>query len=402
MRVMVALENRFLRTQNGSIYSTTVCDYNFWCRYLQVFDEVIVFARVAETPDTKLEKPSANGPGVCFLALPTFIGPWQYIRNYYRLNSIAKKALSKAQAYILRIPGAVSTLLWHHLEKNQLPYAVEVVGDPWDSLGPGNVKSVLRPLIRRKMTRDTVQQCCLASVASYVTEYSLQKRYPPGCWSTHYSSVELLGDVVINDSALEDKISKTKAKLGSNIPFRICHVGMMEHLYKAPDVLLNAVAVCIGKGLNIELILVGDGRFRPQLEKKTQKLGITDKVKFLGKLAPGQAVYNELDKSDLYILPSRQEGLPRSVIEAMARGLPCIGSNVGGMPELLDAEDLVSPGNVRALAEKIESVVKSENKLEKMTRRNVQTAKKYKADEINQCRTEFYKKVAEVASALRH
>ena len=81
MRVMIAVENRFLKTRNDDIYSTTVCDYNFWQRYLQVFDEVIVFARVAEISEDRLNKLSACGPNVSFLALPTFIGPWQHYNS---------------------------------------------------------------------------------------------------------------------------------------------------------------------------------------------------------------------------------------------------------------------------------------------------------------------------------
>ena len=401
MRVMVALEHRFFRAQDGNVYSNTVCDYTFWLRYLQVFDEVVVLARLCEVAREQPDEHRANGPNVNFYGLPYYIGPWQYLRQHRKLNNLTKQAVKETEAFILRAPGAVSSLLWRHLEKNHLPYGVEVVGDPWDSLGPGSVKNVLRPLLRRKMAGDLTRQCRLAGVTSYVTEYSLQKRYPPASWSTHYSSIELPDEVIISNSALEAKIAETNAKLDSNIPFRICHVGMMEHLYKAPDVLLDAVAVCIREGFNIELALVGDGRFRLQLEEKAQKLGIAERVKFLGKLVPGQAVYNELDKSDLYVLPSRQEGLPRTVLEAMARGVPCIGSNVGGIPELLAPDDMVPPGNSELLAAGIESVLGDIKRLKKMARRSLQTVQKYRSDVLNKRRVEFYRKVAEEAR-LRH
>ena len=313
---------------------------------------------------------------------------------------MVKGAIDKADAHILRVPGTVPTLLWRHLKKRNLPYGVEIVGDPWDSLALGCVKSVFRPILRMEMTWALIRQCRSASAASYVTEYSLQKRYPPGCWSTHYSSVELPKEAIIDDSALEAKLAGTKAKLGSGIPLRISHVGMMEHLYKAPDVLLEAAAVCIGKGLNIELVFIGDGRFKPELEQKARKLGIAQKVRFLGKLPGGRTIYDELDKTDLYILPSRQEGLPRSVIEAMGRGLPCIGSTAGGTPELLDMSDMVAPGDTVALAAEVESVIKNPSRLEEMARRNLKTARKYSADELNRRRIEFYKRIMDATNAL--
>ena len=52
MRVMVVIENRFLRSPTGVFYSTTNCDYAFWSRYLKVFDEVVVFARVLDIPES--------------------------------------------------------------------------------------------------------------------------------------------------------------------------------------------------------------------------------------------------------------------------------------------------------------------------------------------------------------
>jgi len=57
MRVMVALENRFLKSPDGNVYSSTVCDYHFWQRYLRVFDELIVCARVKkQIKDSKTVK----------------------------------------------------------------------------------------------------------------------------------------------------------------------------------------------------------------------------------------------------------------------------------------------------------------------------------------------------------
>ena len=82
MRVMIALENRFVRTQNGNIYSSTVYDYEYWQKYLQVFDEVVVFARVGDVSEEILDKSSANGPGVRFFRMPYYIGPWQYLKEY--------------------------------------------------------------------------------------------------------------------------------------------------------------------------------------------------------------------------------------------------------------------------------------------------------------------------------
>jgi glycosyltransferase involved in cell wall biosynthesis len=134
---------------------------------------------------------------------------------------------------------------------------------------------------------------------------------------------------------------------------RLITVGSLEHLHKGPDVLIEAFSMCVAEGLDAELAIVGDGRLKPSLEALAQKLNVAGRVHFLGWLPAGEAVASQLDASDLFVLPSRADGLPRSLIEAMARGLPCIGSTVGGIPELLDPECLVPPADPTALKEKI-------------------------------------------------
>ena len=399
MKVMVSLEERFIRDFAGQVYSQSVFGYKFWQRYLQVFDEVLVFARMTDEPKQISNAKRSDGPAVKFISLPCFIGPWQFLQQYPRLKSIAKKAVNLADAFILRVPGTVSNLLWHQLLKKNIPYAVEVVGDPQDSLASGSVKSVVRPFARKRFAKEMTQQCKMAAACSYVTEYSLQKRYPPGSWSTHYSSVDLPNEVIVDDITINRNIETIRNKKNTNGPWRICYAGTMAQLYKAPDVLIDATAECIADGLNIELVMLGDGQFRSQLEEQATKLGISDKVKFLGMLPAGKAVYEQLDKADLYVLPSRQEGLPRSVIEAMARGLPCIGTTVGGFSELLESEYLVDPDNAEALSRKIKEVLCNIEGTIKSAKTNIKVVRKYTKDILGQRRLQFYAKVKH--SALR-
>lgn len=395
MIVLVSLENRFLKCQDGNFYSTTVYDYSFFSRYLEVFDEVVVFARVKEMPNGKIDKPYANGPRVKFLSVPSFIGPWEYLRKYYKVNAVAKRAVNKADAFILRVPGTMGTVIWKQLMRKKLPYGVEVVGDPWDVLAPGSVKNFLRPILRRKVSCDMAAQCSRARAASYVTEYSLQERYPPGYWHTHYSSVGLSPGDIVTDYLLENRICKLRDKLLGGLPVSICHVGMMEQLYKGIDILINSIEIVTQKGLNVELVIVGDGKFKEILQNKANGLGIGERVKFLGKVSPGKSVYEILDNADLYVQPSRTEGLPRSLIEAMARGLPCIASNVGGIHELLDDDFMVEPGDPQALADKIMWVLTDMRMLTLAARLNREKAKNYTSDTLNKRRVEFYRKVAE-------
>jgi len=393
MRIVAAIDNRFVKTRNGNIYSTTVCDFAYWQRYLQVFDEIAVFGRLAEINEDTLDKPIANGPNIHFICPISFIGPWQYFKKRHQLHALAKQISEQYDGFLLKVPGTMSSLLWQYIIAKRKPYGVEVIGDPWDTLGPGSVKSILRPLFRIKARLTMIQQCRYACAASYVTEYSLQKRYPPGCWATHYSSIDLPDEAFISEADIKAKLTCVRNKIKYDAPLHICHVGTMEQLYKGQDVLLEATAICLKKGVNIKVSFVGDGKYKSKLEKRARELELTGHTRFLGKLNPGQAIYLVLDSAELYVQPSRTEGLPKTVIEAMARGLPCIATNVGGIPELLQDKYMVNPNDAEHMAERIIAILKNPAEYEQMALRNLQKAREYRWCELNKRRVEFYKRV---------
>jgi glycosyltransferase involved in cell wall biosynthesis len=173
---------------------------------------------------------------------------------------------------------------------------------------------------------------------------------------------------------------------------RLISVGSMEHLYKAQDILLQAIAGTP----NVHLTLVGDGRCRPALEAQTERLGLGQVVSFRGALPAGDAVRAELDRADLFVLPSRQEGLPRAMIEAMARGLACIGSSVGGIGELIDTDCLAPAGNAAALRAKIAEFSGDPSRVARTAAANLERAREYHEDALRRRRNAFYAEAARV------
>jgi glycosyltransferase involved in cell wall biosynthesis len=110
-------------------------------------------------------------------------------------------------------------------------------------------------------------------------------------------------------------------------------------------------------------------------------------------------VQTELDHADLFIMPSRTEGLPRALLEAMARGLPCIGSAVGGIPELLPPEDLFPAGDPLALARKIQEVLADSAGMQRMATHNLKRASDYHETILRERRLAFYRFVREQTQA---
>jgi glycosyltransferase involved in cell wall biosynthesis len=303
-------------------------------------------------------------------------------------------------AVILRIPSLIACTLAPYLRRVHRPYSVEVVADAYDVFAPGAIDHVLRPVVRRWMTHQQREQCRFAAAAAYVTKAALQQRYPCGGFavgvsdvqlgegtfrepfSTHYSSVQL------DDAAFASSPQKTLATMQ-----RIVTVGSLEHPYKGTDLLIEALATILKRRSNVELVVIGDGRHRRALERQADELGVSQSVQFRGHIPSVLDVRRELNAASLFVLPSRTEGLPRAMVEAMARGLACIGSAVGGIPELLDPDDLVPAGDAAALAEKILLVLSSPARLKHMGDRNLRVAAEYRDEVLRERRLGFYRHV---------
>jgi glycosyltransferase involved in cell wall biosynthesis len=265
---------------------------------------------------------------------------------------------------------------------------MEVVGDPYDWFGPGNTKHPLRPFFRWWFSHELRRQCAEARAVAYVTEGALQRRYPTAtkALSTHYSDVEL------SDTAFIP--SPRSANVGSD-PFTLITVASFNMLYKAQDVLVDAVALCVQQGLELNLVLIGGGAHLSEIEARAKKRKLGSRVRFLGQLPAGPAVRAQLDRADLFVLPSRTEGLPRAMIEAMARGLPCVGSTAGGIPELLQPEDMVPPADAAALSRKIREVVTDPERMARMSGQSLRRAREYREEVLRERRIAFYQYLKE-------
>jgi glycosyltransferase involved in cell wall biosynthesis len=386
MRLVVALEHRFDSTPDGVVWTPDLFAQSFWTRYLEVFGHVLVVARVRQVVTVPEDWKRADDERVSFVAVPHYLGPWQYLLRARQVKGAVRHAVGPTDAVILRVGSQLAAVMDPLLRRMGRPYGVEVVGDPYDVFAPGAVKHPLRPFFRWWFPRQLRRQCAGASAAAYVTEHALQLRYPPakGSFCTHYSSIELPEVACVPQS---------RPVRHSASAFRLVTVGSLAHLYKAPDVLIDAVDVCVRDGIDLNLVIVGDGKHRPELETRARSLRLGERVQFLGQLPSGESVRSELDRADIFVLASRQEGLPRAMIEAMARALPCIGSTVGGIPELLPLEDLVLPGDATALAHKIREVVIDPGRMARMSTRNLEKAREYRDDSLRARRVAFYQNV---------
>ncbi len=397
MRVLVTTDHRFDGTPDGAIWTQTMFTPSYWSRYLEVFDQVKVAARVRPVAQASPDWVQVNTGAISVEPLPYYLGPWEYFQRQRQVRAAARDAFKVGDAVLFYSAFPTALAIEKRLRPLGYPYGIYVIANPYDVFSPGAVRSWTRPFFRWLAPRQLRSFCQRASAAAYITEAALQQQYPPSptAFTTHYSMAELPDPVFVQ---------QPRTAVANQRAWTLITVGAMSQLYKAQDILIEAIALCVGQGLDLKLVLVGDGGYRPMLEGQAARLGIGDRCHFLGQLTTGPAVRQQLDQADLFVLPSRQEGLPRAMLEAMARGLPCLGSIVGGMPELLPSEDLVPPADALALATKIQEMVTDPDRLSQMSARNLTRAHDFQEDRIQGRRTAFYKALRQQTEAwlLQH
>ncbi len=138
----------------------------------------------------------------------------------------------------------------------------------------------------------------------------------------------------------------------------VVSVSRLSH-EKGLDILLNALALM--RDQTVHLLLVGGGAERSALKALAQRLGIAARVTFVGDTTHTQ-IPLWLNAADLFVLPSRTEGWPNVLMEALACGKPVVGTNVGGIPEIIDSTTLghiVPAEDPQALADAMDTALTS-------------------------------------------
>jgi glycosyltransferase involved in cell wall biosynthesis len=235
------------------------------------------------------------------------------------VNSAKAAALGRAAAWLTRVPIRIYTVHgWSYTAHSGLSSALYL----W-------AERILRPLT-------TVTIC----VAESERRAGLEAR-----------TCDQATTVVIHNGV--DLARPTASGTGAE-PCRLVTVGRLQ----APkDVLTLVRALAELPQRAYEGVIVGDGPDRPALESEIRRLDLEPVVQLAGERTD---VPELLAAADVFVLSSRSEGLPLSILEAMAAGLPVVATNVGGVPELVvegETGFLVPPGDPQALAVALERLL---------------------------------------------
>lgn len=374
-------DHKFKLSVDNKFYTDGKFTNELFNRYIfSDCDEILIVARKITIYENYGKYNLIDHPQVKFSCV-TGINPIQiFIRNLFINLFIFKKVL-ESDMIIIRLPsflGVFCGLLSIIFNKK---YFVEIVGHAKDSLLDGNSGfiKIIFANIYFKLTQFVIKK---SAGAIYVTKEALQQDFPCLGISEYASNVIL---------KIDNKFNPKKDYSILNTP-NIGLIGSFNNHYKGIDFAIKTIAFLKEKRkLRVDLHILGHGKLLEEYQELAKSLNIDDQVFFDG-LLPLEQVPNWLDNLDIYIQPSLTEGLPRSLIEAMSRGLPCIASNVGGIPELLKKDMIFNDFDENIFSTMIESLLSSYSDREREGSENFKNSLEYEFEVLELKRRNFWEK----------
>ncbi|MFK7830547.1 MAG: glycosyltransferase [Congregibacter sp.] len=358
---------------DSKYYSDGKLTEKTWQRYLDYCEGLDVVSRVRNGSIAEIAGLSVSSrPEVAFFCIEkSSVTDRLYSR---RVDKILRERILAADRIVCRLPsflGSRAFWLARQLSKRTL---VEVVGCPYDACaGYGSLLARMYAPIAAYQLRRIMAE---SKYSVYVTSKVLQERYPTAGKTVAASNVELMPHSM-------------SANPGAQSALKIMFIGSLASKYKGLSYLQDAMEIASRQVPGLSLHVLGGGSRAVYVERYQNHNASYDLV-FQDPLRGGEEVLEWLSGGDLYIQPSLQEGLPRALIEAMSVGLPCVGTTVGGIPELLAKESIVNTKSPDELAQKILTYAQSRDLMINDGARNREVSKAYLLTNIEPRRRSLY------------
>lgn len=291
------------------------------------------------------------------------------------------KEIEQCDLIIGRLPSIIGYRAFGCAKKLNKKFLAECMGEAWESYWNHSFFGKLIAGYMELQMRNIIKK---AHYVLYVTEKFLQNKYPNQNKTIGVSNVVLKN---VSEETLKKRLEKIKSFDSKR--FSIATVAGVNVKAKGHKFVIKAIAKLRKKGFKIDYYLVGGGN-QKYLKNIAKRYKIIEQVHFLGELSLNQVLV-ALDRIDLYIQPSLQEGLPRAVIEAMSRGCPCLGANTAGIPELLNKECIFKRKSAKAIIQAIIQVTQKDLSIYAV--KNFEKSKFYLENELNKKRNEYFNSI---------
>lgn len=381
MGLLYITRHIYSRREDGRIYSSGCMGTSYFEKYLPFFDTVTILGYVTENigkrPVQNGSEEAQNTERIFFHLISCSGRSYNTFYSNKGFRKAAAEEVCHADAVICKSASAVA-FASDLARRYKKPYLIEIVGCPWDSLrNHSPAGKILAPFMYFQLKKEAKR----APFVLYVTTSFLQKRYPTRGISAGVSDVEL---PPAGEEVLEKRLDKIYS---GEHTLHIGTAGSLSTRYKGQGFVMEAMEILKKRGMeNIVYHLAGPGD-PEHLQKKAVQTGTADQVVFEGRLKH-EDLMAWMDRMDIYIQPSLTEGLPRSVVEAMSRGLPVLGSNVGGISELLEKEAVFhskKPGEIADIIQGLTPEIMAAS-----AKRNYAFARRFAKETLDKKRIRLY------------
>lgn len=392
MKLLFVHSNRFYKDKEGNVFSGGAFPPTIWKNYLTNFQQITFYGRKSTTR-TNDQNNLTNLRNIEFVLTDKYSSGKDFIINILKIRNELKPLIYKSDITLARLPSLLGYIAIYEASKQKKPIWVEQVGNGKESFF--NHGSLIGKLIAYPLDLVNKHLIKKAHFVSYVTTNKLQEDYPAS---------QLAQTIALSDVYIEKVFSEKELDIHrySKTLLKICLIGALDVDYKGQKILLTAISLLPDNiKNNIEVNFIGGGDSREVFALAT-KLGIQHNINHLGPLEAGKEINDFLSKMSLYVQCSLTEGLPRAMIEAMANGCPVIGSNVGGIPELVNPKYIHKAGDVKKLSDDIACLYENRQELYNEAYRSILVANKYHIDNLTKKRQAFYETINDLILNKKH
>lgn len=378
---LFSFDGPLYKDKNGIYCNVTLTDEMFK-RFFTVVDKLVIMVRTFKVDKTyeEMNMKPLTIKNIKVVEVDNFNSIKGFLVDKSKFERQLEKYLCRVDMIFARMPSNTSNSVLKIAQKLNKPYLVEVGGCAWDSYwNHGIMGKIIAPLMFYREKKYVGG----AEFATYVTKEFLQKRYSNNNITTNCSNVYL---ELMDNKVLEERLEKIKNTNLNHLVFGQA-LNSIDVKYKGEHLFIQAMGNLKKKGIIVEYQIVGlgTGNF---IKQQAKKYDVSEQVKLLG-TKKKEEIFHWLKDIDVYVQPSKQEGLPRSVIEAMSVGCPAIGSNLAGIPELLDKDCLFNPNRNKEIVIATERLLNRKN-LEEKAKINFERAKEYNIKDIEERRQSIF------------
>lgn len=287
-----------------------------------------------------------------------------YIRNFSNYIQGAYNAIQTADIIWLKLPFIASLAYLFCPRRESQVVIAQMVGDPVQGTLGRNAAIRLSSYVYGGFVKPIIYRCDLPV---FVSRY-LANEYG-GRLNTPY--------LIANESRILPQMIVDEGYPSSRSVPRILYVGRLSPEKGLDD--LFAALKLLRKRISFEAVIVGDGILLQELRNLAARLGLGDNIHFVGPVVWGDSLFSIMRQCDVLALPSKTEGLPLVLIEAMSQGIPVVATKVGGIPEIVEDRSsglLVPPKSPEDLADALWDALFDKKLREKLIANGIKVASK--------------------------